>query len=1118
MADIRVEGPCRSEGEQIIQDFIREQFSNDFTVWMNLELCATTAENGVSQMEIDIVIFHQQLGLLLGEIKDWRSDQLQVVTKKSVHLTSGRRYANPATLLRQKYYAIRQKLGARRELCDDTRRLGMPINVFCCFPFIVEEEWGAIFRRMAIQDEDVGLPRSTVLLGDEIVPGGALTGERRIQRLDQLRSMRFPVTLGEDPVYRLDKVLRGYAKAPTPEIAVLKDSGFRESLQAMRDRGGPSQLGAEKLYTILKNPTSMATELLQLQSVEALQIANCLVYTINTVLRLVAIHHDGIIYLMFVGDRAETETWIAGNKGATLVIDKESSRIRLARVTDATEEPSVARDPVPALASAPLLDRLPDIPWAELGLRRLEVKFLKGVTEDTDPTAIDEVLGEIDDKRLARCLGDILTHIRRGQIAEANAAYDLYTGRAVAANTSPAVEDEAIRNDINSDVICLMGDLALEEVQRLLAPSAFEEWMLFLHPEQRKIVEAHFDRPAVLKGVSGSGKTVVLIHRARRLAQLYPNEQIGILTLNRSLAVLLKNLLNKLCVEGEQERIEVFAFYDYFKKILSHLGAEQYLQNIIDALHSQHEMLPALEQALQRHRNIANDFEPRSGETLDDTWEDYWRSELQKEDNMARRKKAVEDAIRGEFDVEAYLRDEFSLIRSAFPWRQRSDMRGESYYSYDRRGRSIPFNEGVRQNVLRMLLRYEEYMFAGQMLDELGLAQALYPSINRLQELPGSLRKRCILVDEFQDFSTLELRLISQLPTARENGLFMTGDTIQKVLVKDFNLAAACLDRNYVTARTIRKNYRNSRQILHAASILARKYGDEAARSDVSFEVLDPELAERETAMPIALKSNHAIEAAWKVAMEWLSDKGCARWNVCLASANPALVPLRQIVDKAPDGVLAAILTGDYGERKHTVSVGYLADVKGFEFSLIVVVGCSRDVLPSPGLPTGERWRDALRLYVAMTRGRDQVVLTYEDEPSEFLLAMTTALRWDECTVSEKVLKRPPLPKSHNEPVRIVISKGLPLAQPGAPFKLPIETKSALHRYFTENVYRIPRGMKPEAAREHRNHAFDRWYVPEQLNGLRVSGLFPEGEMRRDLVEQMDQELRRFGFRLNMDK
>ena len=63
-----------------------------------------------------------------------------------------------------------------------------------------------------------------------------------------------------------------------------------------------------------------------------------------------------------------------------------------------------------------------------------------------------------------------------------------------------------------------------------------------------------------------------MIHRAKALANKYPDENIGIITLNRDLAKLIENLVNKLCVNGEQERIKVQAYYDYFKEVIEHFG------------------------------------------------------------------------------------------------------------------------------------------------------------------------------------------------------------------------------------------------------------------------------------------------------------------------------------------------------------------------------------------------------------------------------------------------------------------------------------------------------------------------------------------------------------------
>jgi hypothetical protein len=70
-----------------------------------------------------------------------------------------------------------------------------------------------------------------------------------------------------------------------------------------------------------------------------------------------------------------------------------------------------------------------------------------------------------------------------------------------------------------------------------------------------------------------------------------------------------------------------------------------------------------------------------------------------------------------------------------------------------------------------------------------------------------------------------------------------------------------------------KKNYRNSRQILRAASRLASHYGKMASALSEEIEVLDPELAQRETNPPIVLKTDNQVVKAWEIALECTADQ-----------------------------------------------------------------------------------------------------------------------------------------------------------------------------------------------------------------------------------------------------
>ena len=64
-----------------------------------------------------------------------------------------------------------------------------------------------------------------------------------------------------------------------------------------------------------------------------------------------------------------------------------------------------------------------------------------------------------------------------------------------------------------------------------------------------------------------------------------------------------------------------------------------------------------------------------------------------------------------------------------------------------------------------------------------------------------------------------------------------------------------------------------------------------------------------------------------------------------------------------------------------------LEQTKGYEFNLSVIVNCSKNVIPPEDAPKEEAFRHGSRLYVAMTRARDELYISYHREPSVWLLS-----------------------------------------------------------------------------------------------------------------------------------
>lgn len=932
-------------------------------------------------------------------------------------------------------------------------------------------------------------------------------------KLDNVRSPQ--ITLGDDELTRLLDVLelgtshvygasdlsREGGASPSFALRIIhhKQSEFRSAFLKMQNGGAARTAAAVRLLEMIRQASSGIDVFSEMPAESDARVENCLIYRMNVAAKLVTVRHGNTLRLCFFGDGLDVEHWLAANAGLTFSVSG----------TDAKIEPTIVNStaPLPPATTTseniPYLQRVEGLDMDDLVPTTFIRKSLLRLNENSSEAEIDEVLEAVAGDDLRSFLKDVLRLTVAGDIAGANARIALRQGEACPVVDAPALADDAISSGANSEEIVILNEIDPGELDRLLDPKRFQDWMLFLHPEQKKVVEANYERPVVLTGVSGSGKTCILVHRARYLARKYPGERIGVLTLNRSLAVLLKNLVRELCLDGEDASIEVMAFYDYFSDLLHEIGPNAYLDQL-SALIPEGAAMRSVIAHVNRH-NLAREFDPRSGESIED-WDDFY--DQQHPDFNNRLKDVVKHLEDYRIDTSRYLREEFTLLRSAFTVAERDP----GYLSFNRTGRAIPLGDELRNDILRLLLYYEEWMLHGELLDVQELTQATLPLWREIRDLPAEKRFRCLLVDEFQDFSTQDLRLLMWVPPRdKENALFLAGDTVQKIMVKRLSLTDASLQRGSATHIQIRKNYRNSRQILRAASQLANEYGRQAAAQGEEVEFLDPELAARNTTAPIAFRTSNPIRKAWELALECFESKYTEAWTICLASAAPGGVGVADILAQKPAGIKAKALSGDCINEPDTMVVGGIHDLKGFEFNVVIILGCDNSSFPGPGVPKDERWRDALRLYVAMTRARDQVFLFYSEEPSEFLLRMKQEILWQEGELSldyeidpQGEGKRNAISLSEEAKRKIERLCDVP---PDTLCESWFEEREldTLKRYFATFVYgkRVPDTV-----------TFKEWLTPAGLERVEMRELLRLRNVGRSSVNRLTEALEKYGLRL----
>jgi superfamily I DNA/RNA helicase len=492
---------------------------------------------------------------------------------------------------------------------------------------------------------------------------------------------------------------------------------------------------------------------------------------------------------------------------------------------------------------------------------------------------------------------------------------------------------------------------------------------LNLEEGQERIVSLDYDGERRVNGVSGSGKTIILIHRALRLARENPVGTVRVFTLNRALSTLLESTIDTLARGRRPKNLQVHCTYDFLHQCLG-VFQSRARYRLVDPV-SKERIAIAWQQ-----------FVHHFGSTPEQTV--FARGEVK-----ALIRYLVSSGMRDPEGAFRYLREEIMYVESAYRRRERT-----SYLHDSRRGRKIELSQGQRSAVLLVLSAWEDWLAAGELCDQEGLSikasEFFVPGVfgrGPLARIRAAFPTSHVLVDEAQDLSTVELRMLRGLvadPDGR-NAYFLTGDFNQKVYVRHHNTVHAGFD---FTGRSDRlsRNYRNTREILEAAFCIARAHPPIA---DEGAEIIPPEYSTYHGGKPVVVgcRESDQVELAVNLAM--------ARRNNRLAVVSESEATLDSFVRQARRSGMEV-----YELRKNEdldkwvqhanvqsafTIVAPMEAVKGYEFDTVLALDVSEGVVPRSDLPPQEYWRPAAVLYSALTRARDELVITHGAHASPFI-------------------------------------------------------------------------------------------------------------------------------------
>ena len=545
------------------------------------------------------------------------------------------------------------------------------------------------------------------------------------------------------------------------------------------------------------------------------------------------------------------------------------------------------------------------------------------------------------------------------------------------------------RDESRARFVVVDDEMELEAM--LNAP--LERWRVFLHPSQRRLVERRWNGPVRVLGGAGTGKTVVAMHRARRLARNLlapraapgasdapgaaeiqdapdtpaapearspgsapePAGRILFTTFTRNLAADIEHNLRAICTPEEMERIEVT---NLDRWVVRFLRRRRYRFRIV------YDRGRDAGEAWQR----ALDLKPPDLDFPDAFYDDEWEQVVQANGVTTR----------------------------------------DEYLRVPRTGRGIRLGRAARARVWPV---FEEYRVQ---LAERGLKEvddacrdaAALIAAERERERDrerdqgqsrsqGALDYASVIVDEAQDMGAQSWRLIRAIVPEGPDDLFITGDGHQRIYGRNRVVLGRCGIDVRGRARKLRLNYRTTEQTRRwAARLLAgRAIDDLDGGADDGRDVRS--LTEGPAPILEHFASREEQIRYISGYLEGLRDGGEPLRGVCIV-ARTRRERDAVAAELAEAGLKSVTLEAgaiDDGEAED-VRLATMHRVKGLEFDRVVIAGMNDGLVPLPA--TLEARGDAAEresaeteeralVHVAATRAKRELLVLGFGRPSRFL-------------------------------------------------------------------------------------------------------------------------------------
>ena len=254
------------------------------------------------------------------------------------------------------------------------------------------------------------------------------------------------------------------------------------------------------------------------------------------------------------------------------------------------------------------------------------------------------------------------------------------------------------------------------------------------------------------------------------------------------------------------------------------------------------------------------------------------------------------------------------------------------------------------------------------------MVQRVIHGIARKQIPSGQYQ--AVLIDEGHDFKPEWLKLVTQIVDPATNSLLLLYDDAQSIYErsrkKNFSFKSVGIQ---AAGRTtiLKINYRNTRQILQIASLVAADLLTADDKDDDGIPLLKPISCGRDGQAPIIIKLLNLREEAFAIAdhLSTAHKEGFAWGDMAILCAD------WRTMDTCADALHQRRLpfnmrkrAGDYNPSADAIQIMTMKVSKGLEFPVVALPGVG--LMPAPG----EDEQEAARVfYVAATRATQRLVI-----------------------------------------------------------------------------------------------------------------------------------------------